>query len=71
MNPKDGKYKVIKDYVISYNPNTGGIFKLEKNMEGDIIRSYENKIVVKWKNNYLNLVNDSYIYFNYWFEKIS
>ena len=70
LQPEDGKYKLINDHIICYSVNTGRMFRLEKDVEIELIRSYDNKIVIKYNNDYYNLVNDNFIYFNYWFLKI-
>jgi hypothetical protein len=65
-----GKYQLINDKVICYSVDTGRMVEIEKGAEIEVVRSFDNKIVIKYKNEYYNLVNDNFIYFNYWFEKI-
>jgi hypothetical protein len=43
---------------------------MEKGIEIELIRSHNDKIIVKHESDYYNLVGDNYIYFNWWFEKI-
>jgi len=69
--PEEGKYKLINDYVNCYSTETGRALRLEKDSEVELVRAYDNKIVIKFKNEYFNLVNNNFIYFNYWFEKIN
>ena len=52
------------------NVETGKIIELSKGSELEVIRAYDNKIVIKYNNQYYNLTGDNYIYFNYWFIKI-
>jgi len=68
--PENGKYTLINDYTICYSINTGRMTRLEKGSEIEVVRSSDNKIVIKHENDLYNLVNDNFIYFNYWFEKI-
>jgi hypothetical protein len=70
LEPEEGNYKLVNDNVICYSVNTGRMLRLEKNTEVEVIRSYDSKIVLKYNNDYYNLVGDNYIYFNYWFTKI-
>jgi hypothetical protein len=70
FRPDEGLYKLLNDQVICYSVDTGKMANLEKGSEVEVIRSYDNKILIKYKNDFYNLVNDNYIYFNWWFEKI-
>ena len=67
---EQGKYQLINDRVICYSVDTGRMLEIEKGAEIEVVRSFDNKIVIKYENEYYNLVNDNFIYFNYWFEKI-
>ena len=42
--------------------------KIDKGAEVEVIRSYDNKILIKYDNDFFNLINDNYIYFNWWFK---
>ena len=66
---EEGMYKLINDEVICYSVDTGKMMRLERGAEVEVVRSFDNKIVIKYKNDYYNLVNDNFIYFNYWFDK--
>jgi hypothetical protein len=70
LRPEEGLYRLLNDEVICYSIETGKMSKIEKNSEVEVIRSYDNKIMIKYENDFYNLVNDNYIYFNWWFEKI-
>jgi len=39
-------------------------------IEIELIRSYDNKLVVRYDSDTYNLIGDNHIYFNWWFEKI-
>lgn len=68
--PDPGRYKLINDYIICYSIETGKMARIEKNSEIEVIKSYDNKITIKYENDLYQLINDNYIYFNWWFEKI-
>ena len=70
MRQEEGSYKLMNDSVICYSVDTGKMAKIEKGSEVEVIRSYDNKILIKYDNDFYNLVNDNFIYFNWWFEKI-
>lgn len=64
-----GFYKLINNQIICYSVNTGMMIKLEKGTTIEVVRSYDNKIIIKYENEFYNLINDNFIYFNYWFIK--
>jgi len=70
LQPEEGKYKLLNEQVICYSVDTGRMVRLEKGSEVEVVRAYDNKVVIKYNNDYYNLVNDNFIYFNYWFEKL-
>jgi hypothetical protein len=67
---EEGKYKLLNDQIICYTQDTGRMAQLEKGAEIEVVRCFDNKILIKYENQYYNLVNDNFIYFNYWFEPI-
>jgi hypothetical protein len=70
LNPEKGKYKLVNSQVICYSIETGKMSVITSGSEIEIIKAFDNKIVISYKNEYYNLVNDNYVYFNYWFEKV-
>lgn len=70
LKPQFGKFKLLTDEVTCYSSITGKILKMEKGSEIEVLKSYDNKIVFKYKNEQYSLTNDNFIYFNWWFEKI-
>lgn len=70
MKPESGKYKLLNDEVFCYSVETGKQLRMEKNIEIEVVRAYENKIVVRHESDTYNLVGDNYVYFNWWFERI-
>ena len=63
-------YRLLNDEVICYSVETGKQLKMKKGIEVELIRSYDNKIVIEFENDKYNLINDNFVYFNWWFEKI-
>ena len=70
MKPEPGKYRLINDEVLCYSIETGRQLKMEKGIEVDLVRPYDNKIVIRHESETYNLVGDNFVYFNWWFEKI-
>jgi len=70
LQPEEGKYKLINTDITCYSVDTGRMARLEKDVEVEVVRAFDNKIVIKYNNDYYNLVNDNFIYFNYWFDRI-
>lgn len=70
MKPEPGKYRLINDEVLCYSIETGRQLKMEKGIEIDLVRPYDNKIVIRHESETYNLVGDNFVYFNWWFEKI-
>lgn len=69
--PEEGKYKLINDEIHCNSVITGKMLKLDKNAEVEVVRSFDNRIIIKYNNEFYSLTNDNFIYFNYWFEKIN
>jgi hypothetical protein len=69
LTPENGKYKLINDEAYCINQENGKMLKIEKDSEVEVIRSFDNKIIIKHDSQYYSLTGDSYIYFNYWFLK--
>jgi hypothetical protein len=70
LKPKPGTYRLQNDDVNCYSVETGKQLKMSKGIEVELIRSHENKIIIRYDNDVYNLVGDNYIYFNWWFEKV-
>ena len=70
LYPEKGKWKLINNQVTCYSNETGKELILQKGVEVEVVRSFENKIVILYNNQYYNITNDNFVYFNYWFEKI-
>jgi hypothetical protein len=70
LRPEEGIYRLINDEVICYSQDLGKMVKLTKGCEVEVVNSFENKIVVRYKTDYCILQNQNFIYFNYWFERI-
>ena len=70
MKPEPGKYKLINDEVICFSIETGRQLEMQKGIEIEVVRAYDNRIVVRHESETYNLVGDNYVYFNWWFENI-
>lgn len=71
LKPERGTYRLINDEIICYSVDTGKMLSMEKGIEVELIRSHDDKIIIKHQSDYYNLVGDNHIYFNWWFEKIN
>lgn len=69
LHPAPGSYTVLKDAIICYANDTGKMLQLLKGTTVEVMRSFDNKIIIKYENDYYTLSNDNFVYFNYWFEK--
>jgi hypothetical protein len=70
LKPEPGFYRLLNDEVICYSVDTGKQLKMNEGLEIELVRSHDNKIIVKHDSDYYNLVGDNFIYFNWWFQKI-
>lgn len=70
LKPDPGKYRLLNDEIICYYTETGKQLRMDKGIEIELIRSHDNKIIIKHESDYYNLVGDNFIYFNWWFEKL-
>lgn len=70
IKPEPGMYKLMNEEVICYSTETGKMLKMDKGIEIEVVRSHDNKIIIRHKNESYNLVGDNYVYFNWWFEKL-
>ena len=70
LKPEPGIYKLLNDDIICYSIETGKQLKMDKGIEVEVVRAYDDKIIIKYESDRYNLVGDNYIYFNWWFEKI-
>ena len=70
LTPENGKYRLVSDDVYYTNVKTGKMLEISKDTEVEVIRSYDNKVVITHDNEYYDLTGDNYVYFNYWFMKI-
>jgi hypothetical protein len=70
LRPEEGVYKLLNDEIICYSQDLAKMIKLTKGTDVEVTNTFENKIVIRYKNDYCILQNSNFIYFNYWFEKI-
>jgi len=70
LNPEPGLYKVLKNDIICYSNETGKQLEIPVNSTVEVLRAYENKIIIINNDIRYTLKNDNYVYFNWWFEKV-
>lgn len=70
LKPENGNYKLLNNEVICYSTETGRQLSMEQGIEIEVLKSYDNKIVIKHESDTYNLIGDNFIYFNWWFEKV-
>lgn len=70
LKPEPGFYRLMNEEVICYSTETGKQLRMEKGIEIEVVRAHDNKIIIKHETDTYNLINDNFIFFNWWFEKI-
>lgn len=70
LKPEPGTYRLLNDEVICYSVETGKQLTMEKGIEIELVRSHNDKIIIRYEEETYNLVGDNLVYFNWWFEKI-
>jgi len=71
LKPEKGLYKFLNEELLCYSEKTGDMLKITKGETIQVIGSNNIKIKIDFKGEICNLVNDNYIYFNWWFEKVN
>jgi hypothetical protein len=70
LKPEPGKYSLLKEGISCRSSETGKKLILEKGVNIQLVRSYDDKHIIKQQDDYYELVDDNFIYFNWWFEKV-
>ena len=70
LKPEPGMYRLLNDDITCYSVETGKQLKMEKGIVIEVVRSHNDKIIIRYDSDTYNLVGDNYIYFNWWFEKL-
>jgi len=70
LRPEEGVYKLLSDNIFCNSVDTPNRVEIKKGDIIEVIATFENKIVIKYKNDNFYLLNQNFIYFNYWFEKL-
>jgi hypothetical protein len=70
LKPEPGMYRLLNDDITCYSVETGKLLKMEKGIVIEVVRSHNDKIIIRYDSDTYNLVGDNYIYFNWWFEKL-
>lgn len=70
IKPQFGFFKLLKDEIICYANETGKLLKLPKNSKVELLKSYDDRIIISFEKEQFTLTGDNFIYFNWWFEEI-
>jgi hypothetical protein len=70
LKPEPGEYRLINNELTCYSVETGKLLKMEKGIVINVVRSHNDRIIIRHDSDTYNLVGDNYIYFNWWFEKL-
>jgi hypothetical protein len=70
MKPQFGKFKLINDEVICYSNKTGKQLILPKNSIIEVSKSYDNRLIFEYEDDFYTLTGDNFVYFNWWFEPV-
>jgi len=70
LKPESGNYRLLKEDIICYSVETGKQLSIKRGIEVELVRSYSDRMLIKYENNNYNLIGDNYIYFNWWFENL-
>jgi hypothetical protein len=67
FRPEKGKFDVVNDEVVCYCMELGKPKTLKKGNLVEVETTFDDKIIIKFENEYYTLTNDNFIFFNYWF----
>lgn len=67
FRPEKGKYDAVNDEVICYCMELGKPKTLKKGNVVEVETAFDDKIIIKYENEYYTLTNNNFIFFNYWF----
>ncbi len=70
LRPDEGNYELMADQILCNSSDTGNRVEIKKGEKVEVITTFQNKIIIKYKNDYFSLTNHNFIYFNYWFTRI-
>jgi len=69
LKPEPGMYKLINNNLLCYSIETGKQLSMENGIEIELVRSYDDRLVISYENDTYELIGDNFIYFNWWFIK--
>jgi len=70
FKPQYGKYKLLVDEITCYSSITGKMVILPEGSEIEVLKSYDDRIIFGYNDEQYTITGDSFIYFNWWFEKV-
>lgn len=65
-----GEYILENEYVNCYDVENGNFMRLQKDSKVRVARSFDDKVLIEYDNRFYNLINENFVYFNYWFRKV-
>ena len=71
LKPQFGMFKALKEDIICYSQINGKMLTIPKDAEIEVLKSYNDRIIFKYKNDQYSLTGDNFIYFNWWFEPVN
>lgn len=71
LKPQYGHFKLLADEIICYSNLNGKMLKMKSGTRIEVLRAYDDKIIFEHDGDKYTLIGDNFIYFNWWFEKIS
>ena len=70
LKPQFGFFKLIKDEIQCFSNISGKLLILPKDSVIEVLKSYDDKIIFKFKDDQYTITGDNFFYFNWWFEQI-
>jgi hypothetical protein len=70
LKPQFGKFKLVNDEVICYSNKTGKQLVLPRNSIIEVSKSYDNRLIFEYEEDFYTLTGDNFVYFNWWFEPV-
>jgi len=68
LKPEKGFYELLNENIFCVDSENGKLLEINKGSIVEVLTSNENFIQITYKDRVYNLINDNYVYFNWWFE---
>lgn len=70
LKPQFGFFKLVKNEIQCFSNISGKLLVLPKDSVIEVLKSYDDKILFKFKDVQYTITEDNFFYFNWWFEPI-